>query len=153
MRIAFVTGCLEPECDGVGDYTTLLAEECERRGHAVARLALNDGRLSEVIDTPVLLRLPQALPWSARLARARKWLEAFAPDWVSLQFVNYGFHPRGFATETATRLRQLFSGWPVHVFLHELWIGVENGASWKHRYCERSTRDSFTRAIRPTFTG
>jgi hypothetical protein len=133
MRIAFVTSGLEPECDGVGDYTTLLAEECERRGHTVARLALNDSRISEVIDSPGLLRLPQAQPWPARLARARQWLESFAPDWVSLQFVNYGFDPRGFATATAVRLRELLSGWPVHVFLHELWIGEESGASWKDR--------------------
>jgi len=132
MRIAFVTSGLEPECDGVGDYATLLAEECERRGHSVVRLALNDGRISEVIDSPGLLRLPQAQPWPVRLARARQWLESFAPDWVSLQFVNYGFHLRGFATATAARLRQLLSGWPVQVFLHELWIGEESDASWKH---------------------
>lgn len=133
MRIAFVTSGLEPECDGVGDYTTLLAEECERRGHAVARLALNDGRISEAIDSPGLLRLPQTQPWPVRLTRARQWLESFAPDGVSLQFVNYGFHPRGFATATARRLRELLSGWPVQVFLHELWIGEESGAPWKHR--------------------
>jgi hypothetical protein len=133
MRIAFVTSCLEPECDGVGDYTSLLAEECERRGHAVTRLALNDGRIFEVIESPGLLRLPAASSWPERLARARVWLEAFSPDWVSLQFVNYGFHPRGFAMRTATRLRKLFAGWPVQVFLHELWIGGETGASWKHR--------------------
>ena len=133
MRIAFITSGLEPECDGVGDYTTLLAEECERRGHAVARLALNDDRISGAIDSPGLLRLPQAQPWPVRLARARQWLESFAPDWVSLQFVNYGFHPRGFATATASRLRELLSGWPVQVFLHELWIGEEHGTPWKQR--------------------
>ncbi|HSI14715.1 MAG TPA: glycosyltransferase [Chthoniobacter sp.] len=133
MRIAFVTSCLEPECDGVGDYTTLLAEECERRGHVVARLALNDFHISAVIDSPGLLRLPSTLPWPGRLERARQWLEAFTPDWVSLQFVNYGFHPRGFVTRTAARLRKLFAGWPVQVFLHELWIGEETAASWKHR--------------------
>ena len=42
MRIAFVATCLEPGRDGVGDYTTLLAAECARRGHAVMRIALND---------------------------------------------------------------------------------------------------------------
>ena len=67
MRIAFVTSGLEPECDGVGDYTSLLAEECERRGHAVARLALNDPRTAKEIDSPGLLRLPIRFPgWRAR---------------------------------------------------------------------------------------
>lgn len=133
MKIAFVTSCLEPACDGVGDYTTLLAEECARRGHSVVRLALNDARLADTIDTPGLLRFPHTLPWPDRLSRARQWLEAFGPDWISLQFVNYGFHPRGFAGATASRLRILFSGWPVQVFLHELWIGGDLGATWRHR--------------------
>lgn len=133
MKIAFVTSCLEPDCDGVGDYTTLLAEECARRGHTVARLALNDARITKTSDEPRLLRFPHTLPWPERMDRARQWLEAFAPDWISLQFVNYGFHPRGFAEATAARLRALFSGWPVQVFLHELWVGEEVGATWKHR--------------------
>lgn len=133
MRIAFVTSCLEPECDGVGDYTTLLAEECGRRGHAVTRLALNDSHIAEDTELTGLPRLPSAQPWPTRLSRARQWLDAFAPDFISLQFVNYGFHPRGFAIRTAARLRRLFSGRPVQVFLHELWIGEETGASWKHR--------------------
>jgi hypothetical protein len=133
MRIAFVTTCLEPERDGVGDYTTLLATECEGRGHAVARLALNDGCTAGVVDSPALLRLPAVAPWAERLARARRWLEAFAPDWISLQFVNYGFHPRGFAGRTAAHLGKLLAGWPVHIFLHELWIGEEIGATWKHK--------------------
>ena len=133
MRIAFVTSCLEPECDGVGDYTTLLAAECERQGHTVARLALHDAHAVHTTDTPGLLRLPQTLPWAVRVAYARRWLEALAPDWVSLQFVNYGFHPRGFAGRTAAHLRTLLFGWPVHIFFHELWLGAEIGASWQHR--------------------
>lgn len=149
MRIAFVTSCLEPECDGVGDYTTLLAEECGRRGHAVARLALNDSHIAEETEMEGLLRLPSAQPWSIRLSRARQWLDAFAPDFISLQFVNYGFHPRGFAIRTAARLRELFSGWPVQVFLHELWIGGETGASWKHRVLGGWQRRGVLSLLRP----
>ena len=133
MKIAFVTSCLEPGCDGVGDYTTLLAAECEHGGHTVARVALNDGFAKGLIETPGLLRLPQAQPWPERLLHARLWLEAFDPDWVSLQFVAFGFHSRGFAGQTATRLHYLLSDWPVHVFFHELWVGEESGAVWKHR--------------------
>jgi len=133
MKIAFVTSCLEPGCDGVGDYTTLLAAECEHRGHTVARAALNDGFTRNVIEMPGLLRLPHAQPWHERSKCARRWLEAFSPDWVSLQFVAFGFHPRGFAGQAARHLRALLSGCPVHVFLHELWLGEESGAAWKHR--------------------
>ena len=133
MRIAFVTSCLEAECDGVGDYTTLLAAECERRGHAVTRMALNDPHALDVMEAAGLLRLPPALAWRERVQQARRWLEAFSPDWVSLQFVAFGFHPRGLAGHAARLLPALFSGWPAHILLHELWVGEEIGASWKHR--------------------
>jgi glycosyltransferase involved in cell wall biosynthesis len=52
---------------------------------------------------------------------------------VSLQFVAFGFHPKGLAGETARRLGELLVGWPVHVFFHELWLGEEIGASLKNR--------------------
>jgi len=133
MRIAFVTSCLEPECDGVGDYTTLLAAECTSRGHDVTRLALHDRHAQAVLQAPGLLRLPQALSWEERGNLARRWLEEFSPEWVSLQFVAFGFHPRGLVGEAARYLPALLSGFPTHVFLHELWLGEECGAAWKHR--------------------
>ena len=42
MKIAFITSCLEPGKDGVGDYTRSLAAESSRNGHEVCLLALND---------------------------------------------------------------------------------------------------------------
>jgi len=125
VKIAFVTSSLEPGRDGVGDYTTLLAAACERRGHTVARLALNDRHVQTAIREPGLLRLP-----AVQVSEARRWIEEFGPDWVSLQFVCYGFHPRGLI---GPELGEVLRGWPVHIFLHELWIGEEIGASWKDR--------------------
>ncbi len=133
MKLAFLTSGLEPGCDGVGDYTTLLAAECARRGHAVVRLALNDEHALAAERTPELLRLPASLPWPERVRLAREWLCEFAPDGVSLQFVAYGFHPRGLVGQISTHLRAVLAGFPVRVFFHELWLGDEIGASWKDR--------------------
>lgn len=130
MKIAFVTNCLDPGRDGVGDYTTLLAGECARQGHAVTRIALND-RAAE--ETPALLRLPGDLPWPNRVRAARARLEAFAPDWISLQFVCYGYDPRGWVGRVVPHLRTIFTGWPMHLFFHELWLGEESGAPLKER--------------------
>jgi len=130
MRIAFVTSGLEPGHNGVGDYTTLLAAECERAGHATCRVALND-READAADASVgELRLHRAVPWASRAAQAERFLAEFAPDFVSLQFVCYGFHPRGFV---GSHVGALLRRWPMHVFLHELWLGDEVGAAWKHR--------------------
>jgi hypothetical protein len=133
MKIAFVTSCLEPGRDGVGDYTTLLAAECARLGHSVGRLALNDPHAQTAEREPELLRLPASSPWPGRVAEGRRWMENFAPDWVSLQFVSYGFHPRGMAGAVEKHLRAVLSGRPMHVFFHELWLGQEVGATTKNR--------------------
>ena len=42
MRIAFVTSCMEPGRDGVGDYVRDLAAACVQRGHACVVTAIND---------------------------------------------------------------------------------------------------------------
>jgi glycosyltransferase involved in cell wall biosynthesis len=133
MRIAFVTSCLEAGRDGVGDYTTLLATECARHGHTVTRLALNDAFVHERERLPDLLRLSARTPWPERVVEARAWLTEFAPDGISLQFVCYGFHPRGLVGRIAVHLRVLLAGWPVQIFFHELWLGDEIGAPWKDR--------------------
>jgi glycosyltransferase involved in cell wall biosynthesis len=130
MKIAFVTSGLEPGRDGVGDYTTLLAAECARRGHEVTRLALCD-RATE--RAPSLLRLSAAMPWPQRAAEARAWLADFAPDCVSLQFVCYGYHPRGLIGQVSAHLHEVLRGWPLHVFMHELWLGENAAAPWRER--------------------
>lgn len=133
MKIAFLTNCLEPGRDGVGDYTTRLAAECERRGHATRRLALHDPHIECIQTDGTALRMPAALPWPERMEKAKSFLAAFKPDFVSLQFVCYGFHPRGIDFTLGSKLRAITGGFPVQIMLHELWIGAETGAPAKAR--------------------
>ena len=130
MRIVFITGCLEPGRDGVGDYTRRLAAECIRQGHASIILALNDPHIvPEVLETQTsegvsisVLRLPERMPWKKRVASARKWLDVFNPDWVSLQFVPFGFHPKGLPLGLARNLKFIIGSRPLHWMFHELWV-------------------------------
>jgi glycosyltransferase involved in cell wall biosynthesis len=136
MKIAFIAGCLEPGHDGVGDYTRTLAAECARRGHAVALVSLAEReKIGDAAPGEMpLLRLTTA-EWRADGGRAvRRWLEAFAPDWASLQFVPYSFDPRGFFGASIAPLAHLLGGarWR-HVFFHEVWIGSQAGAPLKAR--------------------
>jgi hypothetical protein len=133
MKISFVTSGLEPGRNGVGDYTILLAAECERRGHTTCCIALNDREGDAASRTDAELRLNATFPWEVRTATARQRLAEFAPDIVSLQFVCYGFHPRGLVSQVAAHLHEVLRGWPLQVFMHELWIGEQGGAPWKER--------------------
>jgi len=149
MRIAFLCACLEPGRDGVGDYCRRLADECVRQGHTVALVALNDpyqseDGLAEEVSARIggdgddadekknvydVLRLGTDLPWSERVRRGAAFLRQFAPDWLSLQFVSFGFHPKGFAWKTTDYLLALkreaglSKTARTHVMVHEIWVG------------------------------
>ena len=142
MRIAFIHSCLEPGRDGVGDYTRLLAAECARQGHPACIVSLNDpfihGEPSVSVhkencqDAPCL-RIGPGTPWPDRIRVARAFLNAFEPDRISLQFVCYGWHPKGIARGIGPRLGAVIGSTPLQMLFHETWIGVERGASWKDR--------------------
>ncbi|MDD5350267.1 MAG: glycosyltransferase [Chthoniobacteraceae bacterium] len=162
MRIVFLCGCLEPGRDGVGDYTRRLAAECVRQGHACCLVALRDAAVPgaravsgeqrcEEVSLPVL-RCGAALPVAERNASARAFVDAFAPDWMSLQFVPYAFHPKGIPWRFARDLREVAAGRPLHLMFHELWIGEGAGALWRHRLVGAVQRRCILRmvgALRP----
>ena len=141
MRLLFLCGGLEPGRDGVGDYTRSLAAECVRQGHEVRLLALNDHLAARVLNEPQLaeatpvpcVRYPAARPGRERFADAAREVEAFAPDWISLQFVPYGFHPKGIPWRLARGLEKIIAGRPLQLMFHELWIGFGPGAPLKER--------------------
>jgi len=137
MRIAFIHSCLEPGKDGVGDYTRLLAQECLNQGHPACLLSLNDpfvtGAPIESNDIVPMLRLGRHMPWPERIRKARAFLNVFQPDRISLQFVCYGWHPKGLAIGIGKRLQPLIDGTPLHLMLHELWIGEDRDAGVKEK--------------------
>jgi hypothetical protein len=140
MKIVFVCGSLQPGHDGVGDYTRRLAAEMLIQGHEVAIIALNDAKLdtklesiqrSENIDLPVL-RLPTAWPNKLRFNIAKEWVDKFNPEWISLQFVIFSFHPKGLPVGIIGFLAVLGKSRRWHIMFHELWVGMPVGASRKH---------------------
>lgn len=141
MRLALLTTCLEPGKDGVGDYTRDLGAACIRLGHSCRLVALNDRYIDSVReerqsarDTPLeTLRLPASSSWLERQQAARAWLDRETIDWLSLQFVPYGFHQKGLVTGLGERLAPFIAGRRVHLMFHELWIGQQRGASLRHR--------------------
>jgi glycosyltransferase involved in cell wall biosynthesis len=132
MKIVFLCSCLEPGRDGVGDYTRRLASELIRQGHFSTVLSLNDKYISdkycniqhsEGIDLPVL-RLPAIWAMKIRLNHAKKYIDDFDPDWLSLQFVIFGFHPKGLPIGLGSQLAFLGTGRRWHIMFHELWVQV-----------------------------
>ena len=104
VRILFICSSLELGNDGVGDYTRKLACALIGRGHSAAIIAINDRRLNGDIwqgkqndeNTEVqVLRLSHSQPWGFRLNKAKEFIKALNVDWISLQYVPFGFHLKG----------------------------------------------------------
>ena len=99
MKIIFICGSLERGKDGVGDYTRRLASGLIAIGCDVRMLALNDKHLVGFLHEVQLeqdqqittLRLGKDLGWKERAVRAKVWVDAFNPSWLSLQYVPYAF--------------------------------------------------------------
>jgi glycosyltransferase involved in cell wall biosynthesis len=141
MKLAFFCGSLEPGRDGVGDYTRRLAGEMVRREHLTLAVALHDPHVDKIILRPQeiegfsvpTLRLPATMPWEQRMERVRGQLGEFHPDWISLQFVPFAFQHRGICTGLGKRLASLHAKAHWHFMFHELWLGLDEHASLKHR--------------------
>lgn len=153
MKIQFVCGGLEPGHDGVGDYTRRLAGELRRTGHEVQLLALNDAHVDSArSEAGGILRLPRSLAWGARAAAALAEADRFQPDWLSLQLVCYGLHPKGLVHRATPALRRIFVGRRGHIMFHELWIGEVRDAPLSHRIVgpiQRGMIVRMTRLLRP----
>lgn len=137
MTLLFICAALEQGRDGVGDYVRALAGECVRRGHACTIIALHDPFVADVVETTTfelcLIRYPADQSWAERLASATADLRRIAPDWVSWQFVAYGFHARGFLPGNLLQNARKLRGTRCHIMLHELWLGLASGSGFRER--------------------
>jgi len=135
-RIAFITPSLSLN-HGIGDYTRLFAEESVRLGHDVLILSLNEPHSTEYQGEIIRVgqktlhahRWGQLMDYSFKCREARRLLESFKPDWVSVQFEFYCYAHRGSLVGLARNLPSVLKGYHVHVMLHELWIQLHAGGN------------------------
>lgn len=141
LRILFICSSLEPGRDGVGDYTRRLACELIRQGHQASIIALYDkNSISNVVNGEQIddgqqidtLRLSNQLSWKSRIKIATIYLKSFDPEWVSLQYVPFGFQKKGLPFCLSNRLKDLVVGRKQHIMFHELWVGMNREATNKY---------------------
>jgi hypothetical protein len=130
----------------------MMAEACERQGHTCALIALRDPHCQKIVEDleegkMPYLRLPAAGDAARDNRAAIEFRDRFAPDWMSLHLVAYGLHPRGLLFEATPRLREMIGTVPLHLMLHELWLGNDESPSWKHRVIGFLQRLSLRRLI------
>jgi hypothetical protein len=151
----------------VGDYTWRLASELTKRGHSCSLLALADFHVQEATygERPVpanqtgetfngisYARLAAMDSWRSRLIGAKEFVAKAAPDWISWQFVLYGFDPKGIGFGLGKRLREIATGYKNEIMFHEIWIGEARQSTLKNKvigsFQKRAIRDVLQK-IRP----
>lgn len=126
MRITFICGCLNPGHDGVGDYTRKLAEQLSQLGHECQLIALKDTEDSQETRGHLqIFRHVQVLNDTETSTAVRKQIKAWNPDWISLQFVCFSFHPKGFIHRLTPFIHDIRATAELHVMFHELWVGEQ----------------------------
>ena len=132
---------MEPGKDGVGDYTRKLATALLLEGHSVSVMALNDPYIINIVhkdfptdnETLISYRIPATWSSSKRFNHAKTFLDQFKPDWISLQFVIYSFHPKGLPFNLGSQLADLIKGSHLHIMFHEIWIGFTEISPLRHK--------------------
>lgn len=161
MKILFLCGSAEPGKDGVGDYTRRLCGELIRQGNTCAIVAIMDRSIYFTSDeiqeseftTISLLRLPFSNGYKKNCLEAKPWVDAFKPDWISLQYVPFSFHPKGLPFGFGKAIHQLTKGYKLNIMFHELWVGMNRKSTLKLKIwgiIQRTMIRSFVKSVKPS---
>lgn len=146
--IILICSSLEPGHDGVGDYARRLAAALIKAGHNCAVLSLADRQVAQQqvgtqeadgVDVPVM-RLASAIEIKQRFALAKIWVDELNPEWLSLQFVPFGYHPKGLKIGLSKLLLGFGNGRKWHMMFHELWVGIADEESQKLKWWGKAQR-------------
>ncbi|MEO3407475.1 glycosyltransferase [Mucilaginibacter sp. CAU 1740] len=141
MKMVFICSSLEPGRDGVGDYVRRLACELIANNHRVIAIALQDSFLTDIkneeqefngIKLPVL-RIPAQQSTAYRYGYLQTRLKFFKPNFISLQYVGFGFNKYGLPVDMLLNLRKATGEVKLHIMLHELWCGMAASAGYKEK--------------------
>jgi hypothetical protein len=141
MKILFICGSAEPRKDGVGDYTRRMCGGLIRNNHEAQMISLCDhdatsftGNNQMIEQTAVRThRIPVLTANSQRFIWLQDVVNDFQPDWISLQFVPYSFHPKGLPFWLPSFLKGLKGNHKWHIMFHELWLGIDEESSFRHK--------------------
>lgn len=160
MKIIFFCSSSEDGKDGVGDYTKKLAANLSKKGINTLIVSINDKYehhiwqgIQEVDDIQLKsVRLSNLLLWNKKIAFLNKLIQEFQPDWVSLQYVPYGFNKKGIPFYLPYNLSKLKGNFKWHIMFHEVWIGISTISPFSHKvygYFQKKIVERLLKTLKP----
>jgi len=119
-----------------------MSSEVIRAGHQACIVALNDVHAHPEDQERIqydrglairVTRLSSRLPRAERMILAGEFIRMSRPDWISLQYVPYGFQKRGLPFGLGGSLQKITAGIPCHIMFHEMWVGITRLSPLKHK--------------------
>lgn len=118
-------------------------------------LGVNDTEESQRLSVDGLLSIIRFLSgnnWSIRLKRIQQLINQVMPDWISLQYVPYGYDYKGLPLSFVHGLSRIHSSARWHFMFHELWVGICQKSPAKHKligFLQRNLAKSLVAKIAP----
>jgi hypothetical protein len=149
MKITFICGSLNPGQDGVGDYTHRLADQLVLDGHECQLMSINDVvDAEETTNGTQIIRFKQLLSTPEKSQQAQQLIAQWQPEWISLQFVCFSFHPKGFIHRLTPFIQHCVSPAKLHIMFHELWVGEQPSLPFKHKVMGGIQRQLMLKALK-----
>lgn len=134
QSVLFLAPEILPGAGGVADYCGQLAAALTPLGFDCHLASWNEtaAQIGDLGFPSVALHTAGATHLD-KSRKLRRYLDDSAIEWVSLQFVNFGFAKRGLIGGLGKSLRGAIQDRPCHIFLHELWLGAHRGARLREK--------------------
>ncbi|TRW24630.1 glycosyltransferase family 4 protein [Flavobacterium zepuense] len=141
MKVMFLCSSLQPGKDGVGDYNRRLVAELTKKNYQVVLVSCNERQLeadceeeiTEGSSTIKVYRLSGSDSWEHRMNKIQGYLDGFNPDWLSLHYVPYAFHPKGLPAKFVNSIKALRLKARTQIVFHEIWQGESSESTLKDK--------------------
>lgn len=80
-----------------------------------------------------VIRFSQTCTRKDRITKANEYINCFKPEWISLQYVPYGFNKKGMPFYLPATFEQFNTKAKWHIMFHETWVGMSVSSPFAHR--------------------
>jgi glycosyltransferase involved in cell wall biosynthesis len=128
MKIVFITANYPPTICGVGDHTFHLAQNFLDKGHEIFIICLNENKTDKA-SREMIYPVVKKWNWDGILTTIT-FIRKIQPDWVVVQFVPHGFHPKGLPFALFFLYQKIVKiNIPILTIFHEIRIRPEAGVA------------------------